>query len=109
MSMNLVTLDKICLDYGEQTIFKDASLSLEEGERVCIIGRNGAGKSTLFRIITGETQADSGDITRKSDLRIGQLHQSLPSELDETVFEYVTAGLADLKGIIAEYHRRSQN
>jgi len=109
LSMNLVTLDKICLDYGEQTILKDASLSLEEGERVCIIGRNGAGKSTLFRIITGETQADSGDITINSDLRIGQLHQSLPSELDETVFEYVTAGLADLKGIIAEYHRRSQD
>lgn len=107
--MNLVTLDKICLDYGEQTILKDASLSLEEGERVCIIGRNGAGKSTLFRIITGATQADSGDITRKADLRVGQLHQTLPSELDETVFEYVAAGLADLKGIIAEYQCRSQD
>ena len=40
--MNLVTLDDICLDYGEQTILKDASLSLEEGERVCIIGSKSA-------------------------------------------------------------------
>ncbi|HET6631051.1 MAG TPA: ATP-binding cassette domain-containing protein, partial [Woeseiaceae bacterium] len=84
-----------------------ASLTLEPNERVCLIGRNGAGKSTLLRIITGEQQADAGEIRRKQGLRTSQLEQALPETLDLPVHEYVAAGLAHLQSLIDEYERRS--
>jgi ATP-binding cassette subfamily F protein uup len=106
--MTLLTLDELTLDIADQPILRQASLTLEQGERVCLIGRNGAGKSTLFKLITGEMQADSGEIRMKQDLRISQLEQSLPESLGETVYEHVAAGLVHLQGLIEQYEALSQ-
>jgi ATP-binding cassette subfamily F protein uup len=95
--MTLLRLDDISLDFGDQPIFKQASFSIEHGERVCLVGRNGAGKTTLFRLITGEQAADSGAIQRKPDLRVGELKQTLPQEKDLSVPEYVAGGLARVR------------
>src|SRR5690606_11589006 len=103
----LLVLDDISLDIGDQPLLRQASLTLEPNERVCLIGRNGAGKSTLLRIITGEQQPDAGEIRRKQGLRISQLEQALPQALDSTVQEYVAAGLAHLQSLIDDYERRS--
>ncbi len=105
--MTLLVLDDISLDIGDQPLLRQASLTLEPNERVCLIGRNGAGKSTLLRIITGEQQPDAGEIRRKQGLRISQLEQALPQALDSTVQEYVAAGLAHLQSLIDDYERRS--
>ncbi|HYW03350.1 MAG TPA: ATP-binding cassette domain-containing protein [Gammaproteobacteria bacterium] len=101
--MTLLTVDDVSLDIGDQPILRQASLSIEGGERVCLIGRNGAGKSTLLRLITGEQEPDAGEIRRQRHLRIAQLAQSLPASLDQTVREYVSDGLAHLGGLIAQY------
>ncbi|HET9679117.1 MAG TPA: ATP-binding cassette domain-containing protein, partial [Gammaproteobacteria bacterium] len=103
--MTLLTLDDISLEIGDQPLLRDANLTLEPGERVCLIGRNGAGKSTLLRLITGEQQADSGEIRYKQHLRISQLAQSLPDELDQTVTEHVAGGLAHLQELIHAYQQ----
>ncbi len=105
--MTLLVLDDISLDIGDRPLLRHASLTLEPNERVCLIGRNGAGKSTLLRIITGEQQADAGEIRRKQGLRTSQLEQALPAALDLTVQEYVAAGLAHLRSLVDEYERRS--
>jgi energy-coupling factor transporter ATP-binding protein EcfA2 len=76
--MTLLTFDHLSLDFGEQIILKDASFSLVEGERVCLIGRNGAGKSTLLRIVAGEQAFDRGEMKIRNDLRISKLAQALP-------------------------------
>jgi ABC transport system ATP-binding/permease protein len=104
----LVTLDDLSLEFGDQPILRHASLTLEANERVCLIGRNGAGKSTLLKLIMNEQQADSGEIRYKHALRISQLTQALPEELDETVHEFVAGGLAHLGQLISEYTRLSQ-
>lgn len=106
--MNLLTLDAVSLDIGDQPILRRADLSIEPGERVCLIGRNGAGKSTLFRLITGEQSPDAGEIRYKQHLRISQLAQTLPEELDQTVHEHVAGGLAHLQELIGEYQQRSR-
>jgi ATP-binding cassette subfamily F protein uup len=105
--MTLLVLDDISLDIGDQSLLRHTALTLEPNERVCLIGRNGAGKSTLLRIITGEQQADAGEIRRRQGLRISQLEQALPENLDLPVHEYVAAGLAHLQALIDEYRRRS--
>ena len=105
--MTLLVLDDISLDIGDLPLLRHASLVVEANERVCLVGRNGAGKSTLLRIITGEQQADAGEIRRKQGLRISQLEQALPETLDLPVHEYVAAGLAYLQSLIDDYERRS--
>lgn len=106
--MTLLTLDSISLDFGDQRILRQADMTLEAGERVCLIGRNGAGKSTLLRLITGAQTADSGEIRYKQNLRISQLAQTLPDELDDTVHQHVARGLEHLQTLIHEYEAQSQ-
>ncbi|MFO7954265.1 MAG: ATP-binding cassette domain-containing protein, partial [Thioalkalivibrio sp.] len=61
--MALLTLRNIHLAYGMAALLDGINLSLEPGERVAIAGRNGEGKSTLLKVLNGDAQADSGDIT----------------------------------------------
>ena len=103
----MLRFDDISLEIGDQRLLQAASFNIDHGERICLIGRNGAGKTTIFRIIMGEVEPDSGEVVRRSDLRICRLEQSLPTQLHETVHEYVAAGLADLRHLIDAYHTLS--
>ena len=107
--MPLITLDDISLELGDQRILDQISLSIDTGERVCLIGRNGAGKSTLIKIINNQLQPDSGEIVRISHLRISQLEQSLPENSSQTVFDYVASGLSHLQLLLHEYEQLSDN
>ena len=106
--MSLVVLDNISLQFSDQPILRNTDLSIDNNERICIIGRNGAGKSTLFRIITGEQQPDSGEVRYRHALRISQLLQALPDELDQSVHEFVIGGLAHLRELIERYKIQSE-
>ena len=106
--MPLITLDDISLELGDQRVLDHVNLSIESGERVCLIGRNGAGKSTLIRIIHDDIQPDSGDIVKVSHLRISQLEQSLPENSSKTVAEYVAEGLSHLQVLINDFEVLSE-
>jgi ABC transport system ATP-binding/permease protein len=107
--MTLVRFDEISLEFGDQPLLVNASLTIESGERVCLIGRNGSGKTTLLRLITGEVQPDNGNIELKNDLRISQLNQNLPETLNLTTREYVAEGLASIQGWLDEFERLSKD
>lgn len=102
--MPLITLDSIFLEFGDNPLLKDAKLTIEPKERVCLIGRNGAGKSSLMKLITGQLKPDSGDILFRQHLRISQLSQDLPSQTEQTVFEVVSSGLQQQKDLIDQYN-----
>ena len=57
-----ISCDNLKLSFGIDVILESVSFSLNEGDKLGIVGVNGAGKSTLFRLITGEYQPDSGAI-----------------------------------------------
>ncbi len=105
--MSLVRLDDVSLSFGDQVILKDASFSIDPGERVCLIGRNGSGKTSLIRLIAGQYHPDEGEISFRGELRVSQLEQTLPDALDHTVREHVTSGLSYLQALCDEYHARS--
>ena len=107
--MTLLTFDNISLDFGDQLILKEASFSLLEGERVCLIGRNGAGKSTLLKIISGEQTYDRGVLKRRNGLRVAKLAQALPESLDRTVADFVGEGLTEVLGHIAAWRALAEN
>jgi ATP-binding cassette subfamily F protein uup len=81
--------------YGHLPLLDDASLLIEAGERVCIIGRNGTGKSTLLQIIGGEVIPDEGTVWRQPGLRIARLEQDVPLSTDRPVREVVADGFKD--------------
>jgi len=105
--MSLLRFDAIRLEFGEQVILRDADLSIEAGERICLIGRNGAGKSSTLKLITGELEADHGEITLKSGLVISQLRQTLPEAQDLPVHDVVRSGLRATEQLLAEYETMS--
>jgi ATP-binding cassette subfamily F protein uup len=102
--MPLLSFEDVSIAFGRHALLDRASLQIEAGERVCLIGRNGAGKSTLLKIVGGEVVPDAGEVWRRPGLTIARLSQDLPVEDDATVFDVVAAGLADLGALLAEYH-----
>jgi len=105
----LLTLDRVSLAFGHLPLFDEASLRIEPGERICLIGRNGAGKSSLLRVVAGEQAADAGTIWRAPGLRVSRLDQDVPIGADRTVFDEVAAGLGDLGDLVARYHHAAMD
>lgn len=107
--MSLVRFNNVSFSYGDQPILIDADLTLDAGERVCLIGRNGAGKSSTFRLINGTQDIDQGEIVRKPNLVVAELAQSLPAGTNATVREVVRSGLADVERLLAEHEALAAN
>ena len=91
--MALLSLLDVYVSFGGPPVLDHLNLQIEEGERVCLLGRNGAGKTTLMRIAAGETQPDSGTVTQPPGVKVARLTQEIPEDLPGTVREIVTAGL----------------
>jgi len=106
--MPLLHFDEVSLEFGELKILADASVSIEAGERICLIGRNGAGKSTTIKLITGEVEPDRGEIVRSAHLVVSQLAQNPPEAMDQLVSDVVRSGLASVQVLLDEYERQSK-
>jgi ATP-binding cassette subfamily F protein uup len=100
----LLSLDSVSLAFGHLPLFEGASLRIEAGERVCLIGRNGAGKSSLLKVVSGEIAPDGGTIWRAPGLRTSRLDQDVPGAADRTVFDEVASGLGELADLVTAYH-----
>jgi len=105
--MALITLRDITLTIGHEPLLDHLDLSIEPGERVCLVGRNGAGKSTLMRLVAGQVQADEGELERSRDLVMAMLGQEVPSNLSGTIFEVVADGLGETGALLKRYHEVS--
>ncbi len=101
----LITLREVTVRFGAEPVLDAVDLTVEAGERVCLVGRNGAGKSTLLRVIAGARAPDAGEIVRAAGLRVGCLDQDLPSGLSGRVDGIVTAGLGAAAERLAQYER----
>jgi ATP-binding cassette subfamily F protein 3 len=87
----MLTVAGLSKAYGGRTLFADASLRIERGERLGLVGPNGAGKSTLFSLILGEEEADAGSVELERGGRVGHLPQENVPVGEETVMELATA------------------
>ncbi|HEX8474788.1 MAG TPA: ABC-F family ATP-binding cassette domain-containing protein [Pyrinomonadaceae bacterium] len=100
----LFRLSDVYKSYGAQDVLRGASVQLNPGEHVGLVGRNGAGKTTLFRLITGEEQPDKGDVVRVRGLNLGLLEQHVDFEAGVTVHEAALAAFGRLQQIEHEMH-----
>lgn len=87
--MPILSAQNILLRFGGPPLLDNVSFDIEAGDRICLVGRNGEGKSTLLKILTGEMEANSGDIVKKSGLKISRMIQEIPAHIDGTVRDIV--------------------
>jgi len=102
--MELLRIANGELAFGEDKILNKADLSVQTGERICLVGRNGAGKSTLMKILMGFQGLDDGQILKSSTMKMAMLEQDPPESSDITVFDYVAEGVKENAELIRRYH-----
>jgi ATP-binding cassette subfamily F protein uup len=105
--MTLFTLRSLNKDFGIKEILKDASFSLDEGDKVGLIGTNGSGKSTLLKMIAGLEPIDSGEIWVNSGAKIAYLPQQPDLDENHTVLEQIFADSGEKMAIVREYEEIS--
>src|SRR5688572_6418347 len=94
--MSLVSLQNVDLGVGGPLLLDNAQLTIEAGERVCVVGRNGAGKSTLLKLLGGDIGPDDGAVVFASGVKVARLAQEVPQGTDGTIFDVVSAGLGSV-------------
>lgn len=107
--MPYVRLDQIDFSIGNRILLDKASLTLDKGDRLGLLGRNGAGKSTLLRILSGELLPEAGERWLQPNTKIAFLEQSLPQHLELTVFDFVATGLAETGELLSRYQLLTQD
>ena len=107
--MSLIRLRNIHVGFGGPAILESISLSIDAGERLCLLGRNGAGKSTLLKVINKEVKADSGDLEFKQNLKIAVLDQEPRGDIQGSIFDVVATGLGKNAKLLQDYHHALHN
>ncbi len=102
--MELLRITNGELAFGEDKILDKAELSVQTGERICLVGRNGAGKSTLMKILMGLQNLDDGKILKSSTMQMAMLEQDPPESSEQSVFDYVAEGVKENAELIRRYH-----
>ena len=101
--MAVLSLTQAHLAYGHVALLDGASLSLEAGERLGLIGRNGAGKSSLLKVLAGLEKLDDGLLQLTQGLRIRYVAQEPDFAADDSVFDVVAEGVAEARALRARY------
>ena len=106
--MIILALQDITKSFGTHEVLKSVSFTLQEGERMGLVGVNGSGKSTLMKIIAGQETADSGSVNMQKGLRIGYLAQQGELTGEETVIETLESVFEPQRRMEAEMRRLEQ-
>ena len=106
--MALIDLQKINKQYDIKVILKDVSFTLQEKQRVAVIGQNGQGKSTFMKIITKDIEPDSGEIAIDKSIKVEMLDQQPKFKSGLTVRDAIEEQLVELKKAQREYDRISE-
>ncbi|MBZ2170040.1 ATP-binding cassette domain-containing protein [Marinobacter sp. F4216] len=106
--MPLLTLESISLSFGMHPLLDQASLTVEQGERVCLLGRNGEGKSTLLKVVGGEVVPDGGVVRLEDGAVLSVLPQNLPSDDTRSAYDVVAGAFPETGDLLAEFHGLSQ-
>ena len=95
----MLNIHNLSVSFSGEYLFKEISFKLISGDRVGLIGKNGAGKSTLLKLLSKETEMDSGSIAYEKDLKIGFLKQDIDFEKGRTVLEEAYQAFSEIKSL----------
>ena len=92
----MITVDGLTVEFSGATLFKDISFSINEKDRIALMGKNGAGKSTLLKILAGAQKPTRGKVSAPKDTVIAYLPQHLMTDNNRTVFEEAARAFASI-------------
>ncbi len=102
--MSLLAVNNVRHSYGTHIVLDGATVSIEPGEKVGLVGRNGSGKTSLMKIITGQLKADSGTCNLQRGARAGYLSQDPSLDPNDTVRDAAETAFADLHALHVQAH-----
>ncbi|MBI4312745.1 MAG: ATP-binding cassette domain-containing protein [Chloroflexi bacterium] len=105
--MAFISMQGISLSYGGVPLFDGVNLTIEQGEKVGLVGRNGSGKSTLLRLINRSVKPDSGAVSVQKGVHTAYLSQKVPREIPGTVFDVVAGGSREYDDLITQHQSLS--
>jgi ATP-binding cassette subfamily F protein uup len=85
----LLSVQDARISFGNTNLFENLSFNIQEGQKICLVGKNGSGKTTLMNIITGERDLDEGTRFVLQGTRIGYLQQDIVPQKGQSVFNYI--------------------
>ena len=94
----MINLNNVSLHLGQKLLFDNVNLTIFDRQKIGLIGANGCGKSSFFKLLTGEYQADGGQINIPKDLRLAHLTQDIPP-LAQSALDYVIDGDRTLRQV----------
>ncbi|WP_129714806.1 ABC-F family ATP-binding cassette domain-containing protein [Pedobacter sp. SYP-B3415] len=98
----MINVNNISVSFGGTTLFSDVTFSINENDKIALMGKNGAGKSTILKIIAGATKPTSGNVTGPKEAVIAYLPQHLLTEDKVTVFEETMKAFAEVNQLSKE-------
>lgn len=101
--MTIASASELIVKYGPHTVLDGATLAIQQGDRIGLVGRNGCGKSTFLKIAAGAEVPDTGEFTTRRDLVVGYLPQVFDLDNEKTVIENVMLGAKRILELITEY------
>ncbi|MRG87339.1 ABC-F family ATP-binding cassette domain-containing protein [Salinibacillus xinjiangensis] len=103
--MSLLNVENLTKTYGEKILFDHISFTIEEKDRIGLIGVNGTGKSTLLKVISGLDSAEEGKILHSKNFRIEYLPQNPEFDKDLSVLDYIYHGDSDIMKALRAYEQ----
>src|SRR5436190_14395005 len=100
---SILTATDLVVRYGERAILDSATLGIQEGDRIGLVGRNGCGKTTFLRILAGLQSPDSGEISRRRGLVVSYLPQDFLLDAARSVAQNIRDGAKPVLDLIAEF------
>ena len=112
----MISINNLTVEFAAKPLFNDISFSINDNDRLALVGKNGAGKSTLLKIISGHQQPTGGNIAFPNDITIGYLPQEMKTVDDTSLFEETKKAFAErinlekkLEKIVNEISSRSDH
>ncbi len=103
--MAFVSLQDVSIAFGGPLLLDGVNLRIDRQQRIGLLGRNGTGKSTLMKILAGQVAPDTGTVQKEAGLKVAYFSQTIPRDLDGSVFEVIAQGLGQRGESLLRYHR----
>ncbi|WP_309640476.1 ABC-F family ATP-binding cassette domain-containing protein [Flavobacterium sp.] len=107
--MNYLSVENISKSFGERTLFENLSFGINKDQKIAFIAKNGSGKTCIMNIITGEDEADSGQVVLRKEIKMAFLSQTPNLQEELTIEESIFASDNDVLKVIEQYEKALEN